>query len=749
MSEIRNLTRNGETFYPLTHEKAVIGMEDFKDTITEQIDNYRPIEITGDVVNAPDEEDITSDSNNLLKFKNRNNLYGLGKVILRRSGTFASQVTQANTIYVIQYNFDLDSARINIPNGSILLFEGGTLSNGTLVCADLYDVRLVYYQDQSEILSGVTLEGNFIHKACDKDTIREILVDDSSITKDVNDVLSVKANGIQNTHLNSNTVDDNSIALNGNNKISIKDGGVTGNKLNSGIVNTDDLSIVNSKIQLANRGTTDGMGKIILRKDQSFASQLTQQNTIYVIQYDFTLGEDITIPTNCILEFDGGSISGNGTAILTGTHTGIIAGYYQIFGSTLNLGGIYDIDKFPAIWYGLIPDDRSVDFGERVTFILTQIVNIFPRHIWSSGYSRSGIDVFFIPGAYFSQTSVNLDSFGENLDNIGLVGASFGSVMVINTNQSIFTIDKQTTTMQGLRLIKNIIFREYYGALRLHGATNLLIEQCGFWGHTSRAVEFDVGAEITIRNCNFVNAEGIGIYFKVDENHTTTTYIENCWFQNCGTGIRSLATTSYGARVLVSNTTIEYCTIGIRLEDPNTDKYRNNFIFRRCHIEGNSKSEITGGFTLFEDCGFDMATSLNDKINIYNSGEKQRVIWKGEHQARFICQNNQAVKALAIYYTDTYAIDYAENYLFVKKRTLGTYDECFWKRFKIEFSSSNGDYYIGVVENNNQAQLSAYSEVVKIAGNITPTFQSNAIVLGSATSGEDVVTKIYALGPVW
>jgi len=30
MAEIRNLTRNDETFYPLTHEKEVIGMEDFK-----------------------------------------------------------------------------------------------------------------------------------------------------------------------------------------------------------------------------------------------------------------------------------------------------------------------------------------------------------------------------------------------------------------------------------------------------------------------------------------------------------------------------------------------------------------------------------------------------------------------------------------------------------------------------------------------------------------------------------------------
>ena len=350
MSEIRNLTRNGETFYPLTHEKAVIGMEDFKDTITTQIEQYEPIQITGDVTNAPDEEDITADSNNLLKFKNRNNLYGLGKVILRRGSSFASQVTLANTIYVIQYNFDLDSARINVPNGSILLFEGGTLSNGTLVCADLYDVRLVYYQDQSEILSGVTLEGNFIHKACDKDTIREILVDNSSITKDANDVLSVKEGGIQNTHLNGNVVDNSSISLDTNNKISIKDGGVTGNKLNSGIVNADDLSIVNNKIQLSNRGTTDGIGKVILRRDQSFASQLTQTNTIYVILYNFTLTSNVTIPADCILEFDGGSISGAYT--LTGTNTGIRAELVKIFNTDVTLAGTWNIINVYPEWFG-------------------------------------------------------------------------------------------------------------------------------------------------------------------------------------------------------------------------------------------------------------------------------------------------------------------------------------------------------------------------------------------------------------
>lgn len=55
-------------------------------------------------------------------------------------------------------------------------------------------------------------------------------------------------------------------------------------------------------------------------------AMLNRPNTIYVIQHDFTLGEDITVPANCVLEFDGGSISGNGTGkdTITGNETSII-----------------------------------------------------------------------------------------------------------------------------------------------------------------------------------------------------------------------------------------------------------------------------------------------------------------------------------------------------------------------------------------------------------------------------------------
>lgn len=77
-------------------------------------------------------------------------------------------------------------------------------------------------------------------------------------------------------------------------------------------------------------GSNNGMGRVVLRKNiVEGINTLTQDminksNTIYIIQYDFTLGENITIPANCVLEFDGGSISGgNGENmnIITGTNT--------------------------------------------------------------------------------------------------------------------------------------------------------------------------------------------------------------------------------------------------------------------------------------------------------------------------------------------------------------------------------------------------------------------------------------------
>ena len=85
----------------------------------------------GNAVKA-DEEDITSD-NNLLKLKNRSTLNGMGYIILRKNKSFAEQITKANTIYEIRYEFDLNGEEVTIQEGCILKFEGGKIINGKLI----------------------------------------------------------------------------------------------------------------------------------------------------------------------------------------------------------------------------------------------------------------------------------------------------------------------------------------------------------------------------------------------------------------------------------------------------------------------------------------------------------------------------------------------------------------------------------------------------------------------------------------
>lgn len=103
----------------------------FEDAIRDQVNNYKPIVIEGNVTNAADEEDITSE-NGLLKLKGRSALNGMGYVILRQNKDFAEQVIKANTIYEIRYNFDLNGEEITIPENCVLKFNGGSFKNGIL-----------------------------------------------------------------------------------------------------------------------------------------------------------------------------------------------------------------------------------------------------------------------------------------------------------------------------------------------------------------------------------------------------------------------------------------------------------------------------------------------------------------------------------------------------------------------------------------------------------------------------------------
>lgn len=113
------------------------------DKLSEEV--MQLISSKGDITinNFPDNEDlelytIYQDSNNkidAIRFKDRDNSNGMAYKYLRKTKNMIlsqSDFNQANTIYEIRYGFDLNNQTITIPEGCVLRFNGGTISNGEL-----------------------------------------------------------------------------------------------------------------------------------------------------------------------------------------------------------------------------------------------------------------------------------------------------------------------------------------------------------------------------------------------------------------------------------------------------------------------------------------------------------------------------------------------------------------------------------------------------------------------------------------
>lgn len=118
--------------------------------------------------------------------------------------------------------------------------------------------------------------------------------------------------------------------------------------------------------------SNNGVGRVILEKNlvngmnmltQAMMSPDYGKNVIYVIRYDFILGENIIIPDNCVLEFDGGSISaGNGARnIVTGRNTSINAGLTKIFSTDIILEGTWKVEYGYPEWFGAKGDVSNDD----------------------------------------------------------------------------------------------------------------------------------------------------------------------------------------------------------------------------------------------------------------------------------------------------------------------------------------------------------------------------------------------------
>lgn len=114
----------------------------------------------GTITNFADDEDLTS-VDNALKLADKTydpiTYSGMGRVYLRKNMVDGKNIltqamlSSANTIYIIQYDYDLNGATITIPENCTLDFQGGSLGNGT--------VALNY----AKLIGNIKMFANFTH----------------------------------------------------------------------------------------------------------------------------------------------------------------------------------------------------------------------------------------------------------------------------------------------------------------------------------------------------------------------------------------------------------------------------------------------------------------------------------------------------------------------------------------------------------------------------------------------------------
>lgn len=393
-----------------------------------------------------------------------------------------SMLAKENTIYIIQYDYNLNNQTITIPEGCILDMRGGSVTNGTINCVD----TIIISTDASKL--NVTLTGTY---RFDSEKLVTLNTEDINISQSVD--------------RKSHTI----------------------------------------SAMLADRDTTNGMGYVILRKDKSFKEQVTQENTIYEIRYDFTLNENITIPANCILQFEGGSIANatgneyqinfNNGCYIDAPESAVI--FKDVVFTPMNVAGgvLKNTTIYPA-WFGCT--------------VGSDLVQTLPA-VMACAYAIGVHNIQFSSGSYLISDEVviggtELVNFDLNIKGNGC-GLYGGTLFSYTSSTARLKID-MTESNYGIERtfhISDIAFDGYNkenNALMVTQGMCCSIERCRF-RYCNIAIKFVNSTYLTkVDSCIFNDCNN-GIYADNDpvspdytgNGQTNNNMIINCSFAYCST----------------------------------------------------------------------------------------------------------------------------------------------------------------------------------------------------------------------
>ncbi len=294
--------------------------------------------------------------------------------------------------------------------------------------------------------------------------------------------------------------------------------------------------------------------KILHKNVVNGVNTLTQammpaQNTKYVIKYDYVLAEDITVPDNCIIEFDGGSISGSYT--LTGQNTFVKGLAESFLKNDIVIAGTWNIENL------ILPKETDV------TALVQKMLDLF-------GYVKFGIGTY-----YLSDTIIIRNNFSTIIG----CGSYKTYIKPLPSLQSTIT-NVFKTLLPG---------EEGTDSGRYYIAERITIKDLSIIGavNASRIFEDAIivnGPSSIIDNVNISSINGFGIKIGCWCNRIINCVIDHY----SGTGIIA------GGNGPCNNLVINKCRIesgkyGIRLFSGG------NIVVRDNTIEGNSKTDVYVG----------------------------------------------------------------------------------------------------------------------------------------------------------
>lgn len=328
-----------------------------------------------------------------------------------------------------------------------------------------------------------------------------------------------------------------------------------------------------------NYNTTDysGLGRVYLRKNiqtvvnpntgitysTNFLTQamLSKENTIYIIQYDYNLnGRTITIPSGCVLLFEGGSIS---TGILSGNNTIIVAEPYNIF-KTIGFAGTFNIEKVIPEWFGAKGDNSTIntkpfqdaiDFAELIAsnvefqsgdYVIDNTLYIRKQsriHITGMGKYKTFIYLKTTSpvNSMIDINSPEVTTYYQfiRIKDLSLYvnnNAEYGIYAPKLTASEIDSITVFGASNYALRIEygwSNILYncafsRGTNGVYLYRNANAIMMRQCTFNNLSGVGLYMEAGNAISVMDCDFEFVKGVPIYIK---NRVTNLTVNGCYFE--------------------------------------------------------------------------------------------------------------------------------------------------------------------------------------------------------------------------